>query len=146
MCVDRLEVGLKPACVSACLGNALDFGVVENTPNNRVQTDTRIPGFPDPKISHPNIRFQQTRTLPAEMTRPDSAPIKYHREGTAGADTPVIDRATEGEQEQWNLRRLSSRENPLVLFTLASQAPSDNNYPRSCIYFVNMLHHGDHHQ
>ena len=27
MCVDRLEVGLKPACVSACLGNALNFGV-----------------------------------------------------------------------------------------------------------------------
>ena len=25
MCVDRLEVGLKPACVSACVGNALDF-------------------------------------------------------------------------------------------------------------------------
>ena len=32
MCVDRLEVGLKPACVSACVGNALDFGVVENVP------------------------------------------------------------------------------------------------------------------
>ena len=25
MCVDRLEVGLKPACVSACLAGALDF-------------------------------------------------------------------------------------------------------------------------
>ena len=37
MCVDRLEVGLKPACVSACLGNALDFGVVENIPENRSQ-------------------------------------------------------------------------------------------------------------
>ena len=35
MCVDRLEVGLKPACVSACLGNALDFGVTENIPENR---------------------------------------------------------------------------------------------------------------
>merc|ERR1712096_183389 len=32
MCVDRLEVNLKPACVSACLGNALDFGIIENTP------------------------------------------------------------------------------------------------------------------
>ncbi|MEH6584210.1 MAG: 4Fe-4S dicluster domain-containing protein, partial [Halioglobus sp.] len=69
MCVDRLEVGLKPACVSACLGNALNFGVVENTPNNREQIETQIPGFPDPEITHPNIRFQQTKSLPREMTR-----------------------------------------------------------------------------
>ena len=46
MCVDRLEVGLKPACVSACLGNALDFGVIENTPERRDQNKTQIPGFP----------------------------------------------------------------------------------------------------
>ena len=32
MCVDRLEVGLKPACVSACLAGALDFGVLETAP------------------------------------------------------------------------------------------------------------------
>ena len=58
MCVDRLEVGLKPACVSACVGNALDFGVVENTPENREQCKTEIPGFPTPEITQPNIRFQ----------------------------------------------------------------------------------------
>jgi DMSO reductase iron-sulfur subunit len=40
MCVDRLEVGLKPACVSACLGNALNFGVIENAPERRDQTLT----------------------------------------------------------------------------------------------------------
>lgn len=122
MCVDRLEVGLKPACVSACLGNALNFGVVENTPQNRVQIDTRIPGFPDPEITHPNIRFQQTRTLPREMTRPDSAPVKYHREDDKGYYTPTVDRSAKNEQRHWNWSRLSSRENPLVLFTLASQA------------------------
>jgi DMSO reductase iron-sulfur subunit len=48
MCVDRLEVGLKPACVSACLANALDFGVIETKPENRIQTNISIPGFPDP--------------------------------------------------------------------------------------------------
>ncbi|MCF6198019.1 MAG: 4Fe-4S dicluster domain-containing protein, partial [Hyphomicrobiaceae bacterium] len=63
MCVDRLEVGLKPACVSACLGNALDFGVIENTPERREQNKTQIPGFPTPEISHPNIRFSLSRTL-----------------------------------------------------------------------------------
>ena len=77
MCVDRLEEGLKPACVSACLGNALNFGVIENTPENREQVLPQIPGFPDPNITNPNIRFQQTKTMPNEVTRTDSMPVKY---------------------------------------------------------------------
>lgn len=120
MCVDRLEVGLKPACVSACLGNALNFGVVENTPENRDQIDTQIPGFPNPEITHPNIRFQQTRSLPREMTRPDSAPVKYRKDDSSGNYKPAIDK--QQVVKQWGISRLSSRENPLVLFTLASQA------------------------
>jgi DMSO reductase iron-sulfur subunit len=121
MCVDRLEVGLKPACVSACLGNALDFGVVENTPENRQQIETQIPGFPDPDITHPNIRFQQTKTMPREVTRTDSMPVKYRRDDKAGIYKPTVDQKA-GRARHWNLARLSSRENPLVLFTLASQA------------------------
>jgi DMSO reductase iron-sulfur subunit len=120
MCVDRLEVGLKPACVSACLGNALDFGVVENIPEGREEARVEIPGFPDPSITHPNIRFQQTRTLPEEVTRTDSMPVKYHREKD-GRYRPAVD-AKEGLARHWNLARLSSRENPLVLFTLLTQA------------------------
>lgn len=120
MCVDRLEVGLKPACVSACLGNALDFGIVENIPENREQAKASIPGFPDPKITQPNIRFQQTRTMPDEMTRTDSMPVKYHK-SEDGSYSPVIDQK-QGKETFWNLSRLSSRENPLVLFTLSSQA------------------------
>ncbi len=80
MCVDRLEVGLKPACVSACVGNALDFGVIENIPDNREQAKISIPGFPTPEISHPNIRFQQTKTTQREMVRPDGMPVKYHKQ------------------------------------------------------------------
>lgn len=121
MCVDRLEVGLKPACVSACLGNALNFGVVENTPERREQIDTRIPGFPDPEISKPNIRFQQTRSMPRELTRTDSAPVKYRRDDKAGHYRPAVDKKA-GTARLWSLSRLSSRENPLVLFTLAAQA------------------------
>jgi DMSO reductase iron-sulfur subunit len=120
MCVDRLEVGLKPACVAACLGNALNFGVVENVPENRRQIDTVIPGFPDPDITHPNIRFQQTRTLPREVTRTDAMPVKYRRDDAAGRYRPAVDRKS-GTARHWNLARLSSRENPLVLFTLAVQ-------------------------
>ncbi len=120
MCVDRLEVGLKPACVSACVGNALDFGVIENTPENREQCKTSIPGFPDPEITHPNIRFQQTKTLPDEMNRTDSMPVKYHKDKN-GDYKPVVDQKA-GKAKHWNLAKLNSRENPLVLFTLFAQA------------------------
>jgi len=119
MCVDRLEVGLKPACVSACVGNALDFGVIENVPENREQARVEIPGFPAPEITRPNIRFQQTRQLPDEMKRTDSMPLKYHKDGE-GRYRPAIDRK-QGKARHWNLARLSSRENPLVLFTLGAQ-------------------------
>ncbi len=120
MCVDRLEVGLKPACVSACVGNALDFGVIENTPENREQCKTSIPGFPSPEITQPNIRFQQTKSLPEEMTRTDDMPVKY-RKGSDGQYKPVVDQKV-GKQMYWNLPKLNSRENPLVLFTLLAQA------------------------
>ncbi|WP_240946094.1 DmsC/YnfH family molybdoenzyme membrane anchor subunit [Pseudomaricurvus alkylphenolicus] len=119
MCVDRLEVGLKPACVSACVGNALDFGVVENVPENREQAKCSIPGFPTPEITHPNIRFQQTKTLPNEMMRTDSMPVKYRKEED-GSFIPMVDQK-KGKEKHWNFAKLSSRENPLVLFTLAMQ-------------------------
>ena len=121
MCVDRLEVGLKPACASACLAGALDFGVVETTPENRDQLDVQIPGFPSPEITHPNIRFQQKKSLPREMTRPDAMPLRYERDeqGQGGFKTKVREQAGE---KQWSLDKLRSREDPLVIFTLISQA------------------------
>jgi DMSO reductase iron-sulfur subunit len=135
MCVDRLEVGLKPACVSACVGNALDFGVIENIPENRDQAKTSIPGFPDPEITHPNIRFQQITEMPEEMKRTDSMPVKYQKDENGRFNTHV-DKKGLGKKEinlkkghprywsqrHWSLGRLSSRENPLVLFTLLAQA------------------------
>ena len=118
MCVDRLEQGLKPACAAACLAGALDFGVIETTPANRTQLLTQIPGFPDPAITHPNIRFQQTKSLPRELTRPDSMPLRYVRDD-AGVFQPQTRAAT--TERSWNLRKLRSREDPLVVFTLATQ-------------------------
>jgi DMSO reductase iron-sulfur subunit len=119
MCVDRLEVGLKPACVAACVGNALDFGVIENIPEGREQARVEIPGFPSPEITRPNIRFQQIKQLPDEMKRTDSMPVKYHKDDK-GRYRSAIDQK-KGKARHWNLARLSSRENPLVLFTLAAQ-------------------------
>ena len=121
MCVDRLEVGLKPACAAACLAGALDFGIMETKPENRDQLETRIPGFPTPDITQPNIRFQQTRSLPREMKRPDNMPLRYERTGIQGNSyTPKVD--AENHARAWNLKKLSTRENPLVVFTLISQA------------------------
>ncbi len=122
MCVDRLEVGLKPACVTACLASALDFGVVENIPENRVQAKTDIPGFPTTDITHPNIRFQQTKSTHREMTRTDSMPLKYHRDDEVGKFKPVVDEKA-GREKFWNLREmLTSHESSHVIFTLSTQA------------------------
>jgi len=122
MCVDRLEVGLKPACVSACLGNALDFGVIENVPDNREQSKTEIPGFPRTDITHPNIRFQQTRQTKREMTRTDSMPLKYHKDEDEGQYKPVVDEK-HGAKRQWNWSSLLlTHESSHVIFTLATQA------------------------
>ena len=122
MCVDRLEVNLKPACVAACLGNALDFGVIENIPENRIQAKTEIPGFPDTSITQPNIRFQQTRTTHREMTRTDDMPLKYHRNDEQGKFKPVVDEK-KGRERHWNLRKLlTSHESAHVIFTLCTQA------------------------
>jgi DMSO reductase anchor subunit/ferredoxin len=121
MCVDRLEVGLKPACVSACLSNALDFGVIEDIPLGKQQAKLTLPGFPDPSISRPNIRFQQTRSLPTELRRGDGELLRYRRE-QPGQDRFTVTPLKITEPEGWGLRKLSSRENPLVVFTLLSQA------------------------
>jgi DMSO reductase anchor subunit len=119
MCVDRLEVGLKPACAAACLGNALDFGVIETTPENRIQAQIAIPGFPDPNITHPNIRFQQTKSLPRELGRTDSNPVQYVREADGQYKPQIVEKIA---NSGWGLKKLSTRENPLVVFTLISQA------------------------
>ena len=122
MCVDRLEVNLKPACVAACLGNALDFGVIENIPENRIQANTEIPGFPTTDITHPNIRFQQTRATHREMTRTDAMPLKYHKDDGQGKFTPVVDEKL-GKEKHWNLKKLlTSHESAHVIFTLCTQA------------------------
>jgi len=115
-------VGLKPACAAACLAGALDFGVIENLPANRVQAKLDIPGFPDPAITHPNVRFQQTRELPREMLRTDSMPLVYVKQQDAGQARYRPQAVAKPLERGWNLPKLRSREDPLVIFTLLTQA------------------------
>lgn len=121
MCVDRLEVGLKPACAAACLAGALDFGVIETPPANRVQAKLEIPGFPTPDITHPNIRFQQVKELPREMRRTDSMPLVYVKKEELDKSRYQPQVADRPQERHWNLKKLRSREDPLVLFTLITQ-------------------------
>jgi DMSO reductase iron-sulfur subunit len=117
MCVDRLEEGLKPACVASCLSNALDFGVIESVPEGQEQAKLNIPGFPDPAITRPNIRFQQKRSLPAMLTRAGNDPFFYEKEnGTDRYKVKPID-----QSESAKCSDLRSREDSLVIFTLLSQ-------------------------
>ncbi|MBA5249972.1 MAG: 4Fe-4S dicluster domain-containing protein [Gammaproteobacteria bacterium] len=122
MCVDRLEVGLKPACVAACLGNALDFGVIESVPENREQAKTSMPGFPTTDITHPNIRFQQTKNTQRDMTRPDGMPVKYHKQDN-GEFKSTLDDQKHSADKQWGLKTLlNSHENAHAIFTICTQA------------------------
>lgn len=122
MCVDRLEIGLKPACVAACLAGALDFGVIETTPDNRVQKKVKIPGFPSPEITQPNIRFQQIKSLPREMIRSDSMAVKYQRQGLSSDYMPILDKAKGCKHRHWNFKKLfSTHENAHIIFTISTQ-------------------------
>ncbi len=123
MCVDRLEIGLKPACAAACLAGPLDFGVIETTPENRVQKKTTIPGFPAPEITHPNIRFQQTRSLPREMSRTDTLGLKYCKDDGSDQYFPQVDIEYKDKSKFWNLKKLlTSHENAHIAFTLSVQS------------------------
>ncbi len=122
MCVDRLEVGLKPACASACLGGALDFGIIESKPEYREQAKVQIPGFPDPTITNPNIRFQQVKSLPRDMQRTDTMPMHYQRDEQGQGEYKAKPREDLSKATEWNLEKLRSREDPLVVFTLITQA------------------------
>ncbi|HAD09376.1 MAG TPA: aspartate carbamoyltransferase, partial [Porticoccaceae bacterium] len=103
--------------------NALDFGVVENVPDNRIEAKAEIPGFPDPAITRPNIRFQQMRSTHREMTRPDGLRVKYHRDDASGSFHPEVDAVKGGAERQWNWRKLlTSHERAHVMFTLSTQA------------------------
>lgn len=54
-CVQRVTQGLKPACVTTCVGDALDFVPDFNSGDSGAN---RPDGFADPSLTVPSIRFE----------------------------------------------------------------------------------------
>jgi hypothetical protein len=58
--------------------------------------------------SHGDIQALVIRVSSPEMTRPDSMPLKYHKDDKEGKYKPVVDEKM-GQKKHWNLRHLSKR-------------------------------------
>ncbi len=58
-CMDRQDRGLEPACVSTCLGGALQFGTYKERKNMAAGRELvrQIEGFSDPQLTNPSTRF-----------------------------------------------------------------------------------------
>lgn len=54
MCADRVDAGLKPACVTLCPTGALQWGPWDDV---RHRGADRMPGFSTPATTRPRIRF-----------------------------------------------------------------------------------------
>ncbi len=66
MCIDELEAGRKPYCVSACMMRVLDVGPLDQIDDGSFQTKARGPDdeivrqvrtMADPDLTNPSIRF-----------------------------------------------------------------------------------------
>lgn len=65
LCAHRVDVGLRPACVTACPTEALSVGPGGRTGPSSSQADEEpyacIPGFATPGGCEPNVRFLAPR-------------------------------------------------------------------------------------
>lgn len=66
MCIDELEAGRKPYCVSACMMRVLDIGPIDQLRAGTYETKARGPldevvdqvhSMADPELTHPSIVF-----------------------------------------------------------------------------------------
>jgi Fe-S-cluster-containing dehydrogenase component len=57
MCIDRLEQGMAPICVTSCDDRALDFGPLDQLAQ-KYGTLKQLPRMPDPSIAQPAWVFK----------------------------------------------------------------------------------------
>jgi len=57
LCYERLDRGEKPACVAACVLEALEVVEINEELDYKTGVLKTLPGMPDPKITNPSIRF-----------------------------------------------------------------------------------------
>jgi anaerobic dimethyl sulfoxide reductase subunit B (iron-sulfur subunit) len=86
MCIDRLEQDLKPVCVMACPGRALDFDTLENL-QKKYGTSRDLEGMPSSAEVKPAVVFKAAaqkkqlvaydvnKALAINATRPYSPPL-----------------------------------------------------------------------
>ncbi len=55
MCYERVDIGLRPGCVSTCPVGAIDVVDISELTGDKYKKE--IPGFPDPSVTHPSTRF-----------------------------------------------------------------------------------------
>lgn len=119
-CVDRQAEGREPACVEACLGHALAFGERDGLLAVHGAADRTLPGFPDPEITRPNVRFRFDGGHAPRYGRGDGDPLAYvdHGHGHRPDPGPVTTRI-DWSRLRWSALR--SGETPLMVFTLIAQ-------------------------
>lgn len=57
LCYQRIDQGLKPACVAACIPGALQLVEINNQLDQTTGILKTLPGLPSPTITNPSIRF-----------------------------------------------------------------------------------------
>ncbi|HHY26286.1 MAG TPA: 4Fe-4S dicluster domain-containing protein, partial [Desulfitobacterium dehalogenans] len=57
LCYQRLDQGEQPACVAACIPEALQMVEITDELDLKTGVLTTLPGMPDPAVTHPSIRF-----------------------------------------------------------------------------------------
>lgn len=70
MCVDRLEKGLKPACVSACVSESLSIiNIHDRLKSNEEKWISKIPFL---NFTNPSVRFVNAKEVVCFMRRDDN--------------------------------------------------------------------------
>ena len=75
MCIDRVAIGQKPACVAACLTRAIDFGTVEYIEEKypdaqTVKNNGNLVGFPKDTANVAGNLTEAFRTTPSFYFKP----------------------------------------------------------------------------